>query len=106
MADYKFNKHFEQRRLTDFWYEVWPIWKVAQWDEIIKSENNTWANFEREYHIDLVKDALKKMTLEKVITEDTLYNMLAMADSPDQENVYMVLSVMQKLKKTKFKRNG
>jgi len=106
MADYKFVKSYEKRRLNDFWEECWPIWDIDKWYDLIKKDEDVWSNFQMEYHIDLVKDALKKMTLEKLITEDTLYNMLAMADSPDQENVYMVLSVMQKLKKTKFKRNG
>ena len=103
MADYKFNKKFEQRRLNDFWDLHWPVIKIEKWYKVLEEERN-WSNFQMESLTTLLADALKKMTLEKLITEDKLYNMLEMVESPDPENVYVALLVIQQIKITKFKR--
>ncbi len=103
MADYRFVKSYEQRRLNKFW-STFPKFHIDHWCQLLEDEQNMFSNFKYEKAIEMLKNALKKMHVEKLIAEDELYNLLKMLDSPDIENNYVVLSVMKRLKKTKFKK--
>lgn len=97
----KFDKSVEKKRLRNFWTEKWFYNSIEDWMTSMNIHTN-WYNSNRT--IPLIKDGLKKLTLEKKITEQELFNLLDMLDSSDDENKTIVLLVMQKYKKTKFKK--
>jgi hypothetical protein len=104
MGDYKFVMSYEKRRLNSFWRTFPKGISIDDWLEMIQDEANIWSNFDYVKATEILRNALKKLHIEKLITENELYNMLEMLDSPDSENKYIVLCVMQKVKKTKFKK--
>lgn len=95
-----FDKSFEKKRLRNFWTEFWPYIPTEVWLNRVTSLNPTI----HKTYINKLKDGLRKLTLEKKITESELFNLLDMLNSSDGENKIVVLCVMQKYKKTKFKK--
>lgn len=107
--DYKmrvvFNTHYEKKKLAGFWSKQWngKRYSIDDWLNLI-SDTNTRVNLHTADAMVKLKNGLKKMHLEKWITEQELNNLTDMLESSDDGNKYMALLVMKKYKKTKFKR--
>ena len=97
-----FDKKYDKKQLNHFWTKIWPPkLTIEQWLTFLSIKCRRTS---KNYHKNMVINGLKKLCLEKCITESELHNLIEMTMSPDDENKYIVLSVMKSYKKTKFKR--
>lgn len=93
------SKQRYKNSLRMFWTTRWKYISLEQWIEEL--DNHLWY---KTRILSILSDGLYKLVLEKKLEEDKVHNLLQMLQSPDKENVYMGLSIMQKLRPKKFKK--
>lgn len=99
------NHSFEKKRLKGFWKYKWVFLTLNQWVNIFNDERDSFSiRQNKEKARKTLGDALKKMVLEKRITESERLRLNAMIDAKDKESVYTALVIFGNLNRNKFKK--
>jgi hypothetical protein len=94
------SRQYEKRRLKNFWKKKWiPGRSPEIWVNCLRINSNIKSS-------GLIRDAIVKLHLEKKITLEEGQNLWKMIESPDDENLYTAISILQGLKPKMFYRRG
>jgi hypothetical protein len=99
-----------KHKLRLFWTNEWSYGRsVEKWYELATEHWFTNAtDIDHLVHVNpslnLLIWAIDKLYYEKQLTEEERQRMRGMLNSPDEENIYMALTIMAQLKPKKFKR--
>ncbi len=95
-----------KRDLTNFWKTHWSTKKITpvEWLEELYPNTTRFSNIHHQNNIRFaLVNAVEKMKLEKLITEETKIRLQSMLSSSDQDDVYLAIVTISKIKPTKFK---
>lgn len=97
----EYHNFYLKKAYKNFWNNEWIPGRDAQaWTEIIMKDRR----YIKGSAIVLVKKALTKFELDNQITSEQKQDLEQMLHSPDEENVYVAMSIMAQLRPRSFGR--
>jgi len=97
----EYDRFYLKKAYKNFWNHQWIPGRDAQaWTEILMKARN----YKSHQSTTLVKKALTKFELDEQITLQQKEDLQKMLHSPDEENVYVAMSIMAQLRPRSFGR--
>jgi len=97
----EYDRFYLKKAYKNFWNHQWIPGRDAQhWTNVLMKSLN-WGDHQS---ITLVKKALTKLELDEQITLQQKTDLEKMLDSPDEENIYVAMSIMAQLRPRSFGR--
>ena len=86
-----------------FWRKTWRYGvTVERWFHYMKRKDSVYMPFYSAEKRDLAKKAIRTMRIDRLITIEEMNNLIAMINSPDDENILVALYAMKAIKPKLF----
>ena len=86
-----------------FWRKTWRYgMPVDSWFHRMKRKDSVYMPFYSAEKRDLAKKAIRTMRIDRLITIEEMNNLIAMINSPDDENILVALYAMKAIKPKLF----